>query len=184
MRTRVFRAYILLAVSIIALGLYVFRQAYLKGDTDYFYIKQSLEEPYGLKYNKRRSQLGIPQLPEEWFTYDTSQRPGVFFRVRKKQDHFWLNQVWHPIAPESRTGHYEKEIRRTTKGLVYELDRYRKVQNDSLEYVLELKYNYLYKPHIEASLIKSYDKKEGLEIYADSVDLASLDSLRLWMKSD
>jgi len=181
MKTSVIRAYVLLSVSIIALGLYIFRQTYIRGDTKYFYIKQSFEEPYGLKYNKYRDRLGILQLPEDWFTYDTSEKPGMFFRIRRKQEHFWLNQVWRPVEPKS-TGHYEKEIRRTTKGLVYEVDRFKKVYKDSLEYIFEIKYNYLYTPKVEATLIKNYYERGVYKVLRDSVSLISLDSIKRWIE--
>lgn len=176
MRTSVIQAYVLLAISILALAFYIFRQTYIKGDTEYFYIKQSKKEFYGLKYNKRRDQLGIPRLPKDWYTYDTSKRPGI-----RLQDDFWLDQVWHPIEPKY-IGHYEKVIGRTTRGLVYEMDRYKKVYNDSLEYILELKYNYLYTPKVEANLIKNYYEKGVYKVSRDSVSLISLDSVKRWIE--
>jgi|GEM_PF-6276610 len=146
MRGKLFLGYSAIVVLVLLLGYKIYRDTYVNGDTKYFYVNQSLEETYGLKYNPTRRALGIRELPKNWFTYDTSQKPGIWNgRTKGKQDIFWLNQVWIPIDPKV-SGRYEKEIRRTSETLIYEKDRFRKVINDSLEYILEVKYNYKYDP--------------------------------------
>ena len=98
-----------LVVVLLLYGYLIFKNHYLNGDTKYFHIKQSLNEPYGHSYNANRKSLGIKEIPENWFTYDTSKKLGYRIgKSRSKQDHFWLNQVWKPID-QKIIGHYEKE---------------------------------------------------------------------------
>ena len=65
--------------------------------------------------------------------------------------------------------------------LIYEKDRFRKVINDSLEYILEVKYNYKYDPKKEVKLLKNYSEKGGYKIDIQDFEWSKLDSLVKWI---
>lgn len=97
----------------------IYRDTILYGDTVIFYKNQSEVEPYGIKYNSFRKSVGLEQLPDDWFTKSTSQKPGPYFRRRRLLDHYWTTQVWNSGFEVSVTlGHFEKEIRRFDHKLV------------------------------------------------------------------
>lgn len=65
--------------------------------------------------------------------------------------------------------------------MIYEKDRFRKVINDSLEYILELKYNYKYDPKKEIKLMKNYTVEGVYKIDSQDFELSKLDSLIKWI---
>ena len=157
----------------------IYRDTVLYGDTVIFYKNQSAVEPYGVKYNGYRKSVGLEQLPDDWFTKSTSQKPGPYFRRRRLQDHYWTTQVWNSGYEVSGTlGHFEKEIRRFDNKLIYEIDRYR-VNYIDTGYILERKFNYLYEPHWEVTLVMTYGDTTQ-DIREIPVDPEDFDSLRNW----
>jgi hypothetical protein len=157
----------------------IYRDTVLYGDTITFYQNQSEFEPYGVKYNDFRNSVGLEKLPDDWFTKSTSQMPGPYFKRRKLQDHYWTTQVWNSGYETSVTlGHFEKEIRRFENKLISEVDRYR-VNYIDTGYILERKYNYLYEPHWEVSLVMIYGDTTQ-DIREIPVEPEDFDSLRNW----
>lgn len=54
-----------------------------------FYREESKNEPFGVKYNQIRTNLGIPLLPPDWFTEETSIKPKGFLKLRRYDVNYW-----------------------------------------------------------------------------------------------
>ena len=178
--------FIALALSLGLIGRVIYNQ-FRYGETDYFYKKQSLKEPYGILYNDTRRSLGLAELPASWITHETSIKPGIFYKGRRReQDHFWLDQFWYPSPDNSlnqNDGHFSKEVRRTTQGLIYEQDRYRKTIDDSVYYLLDVKYNYTRVPKFGAVVSKHQYLGDDLIVESFPQEASKLDSLLTWIST-
>lgn len=105
-----------------------------------FYIRQSKNEEFGVRYNDQRAIRGLVALPNDWYTEDTSKKSGIFLRYTRTADNFWYHQTWRPKRDQNRYGHFEKQINRNNWGLVSEIDRFRCCEEEN--FILEIRYFY------------------------------------------
>lgn len=110
--------------------------------------------------NLKREKMGIPKIEEGWITKN--------------------NNIWSaPDASESeKPSHKEKEVRDD-----FEVDRYVKVENDSIEHMVELKYSFRFSPDSawSISFLKFINTKNDYKIESKEITLQQADSvLRQW----
>lgn len=152
--------------------------------SDLFFIIHSKDERFGLKYNEERLKRGIPPIPVSWYTKNTSVIPtgsrGLGFRTNRN---YWASQVWSDFEESHKAVayHKEKELRSSVNDIDSETDRFVMKENDSIEYMLELKYSYLYSPDSawSSSIIKTTDTKDDYLVDAKDITKKQADSVLL-----
>jgi hypothetical protein len=150
---------------------------------DNFYRNKSSEEKFGVMYNETRIKLGIKPLPSEWYTKETSgiPRSGYFKSRVWALPNYWSSQIWSDFSDSKKEGayHKEKEISRFVKEIDSEIDRFVKIENDSVEYMIEVKYSYLYKRDSawSASMIKTIDTIDDYIVESVDISFAEADSI-------
>jgi hypothetical protein len=164
----------------------------LLGSTDYHSRKYSKSEGFGSKYNEVRKSVGIPTIPESWFTRETSYLNLGFMSFARKEVNYWLTQHWIPSnEPVSSITHYEKEVHRFSEDIDYELDRFSNQVNSQLQFILEVRYVYLNKNNPwRFTLVETMDSSEKYDVQSKDINFNQLDSLysewrleSLWNKS-
>jgi hypothetical protein len=152
-----------------------------------FFILQSKDEQFGQSYNDKRLALGIPLLPDDWYTKDTSFLPkSSYFRFRFwVVSNYWSTQTWSDFnsSKTKKVYHRDKEIHRLINEIDSEIDRFVKVENDSTESIVEIRYSYLQKKDsaFNASLIKIINTPEDYRVESIDITLNKADSiLNLW----
>jgi hypothetical protein len=152
-----------------------------------FHEWQSRFEPYGIKYNSTRQQLGIPLIEEGWYTETTSTTRPKRRRYRQENDNPWAFQIWesHREVPVTidKAFHKSKEISRRRGSLEYESDLYCKRVNDSTEMLLEVKFRYLFPRDSawSAALVTTTQTQEDVLVDQKDISIEQADSLlTLW----
>lgn len=173
------RYVIVVLIPVIGIIVYAIHVAYL--NSDFFFKNQSREEVYGQIYNGTRDRLGIPILPNDWYTKDTSTIPtGHFSSRRLVTNNHWLTQIWSSYSTEKpdKPYHKEKEIRRLDDKIKTETDRF-VFPGDSIEYLLELRYSYLgyNEDPWECSLVKLIDSDNTYDMSSVSLTIEQADSV-------
>ncbi|MBS1556330.1 MAG: hypothetical protein JSU09_15530 [Bacteroidetes bacterium] len=110
--------------------------------------------------NLKREKMGIPKIEEGWST---------------KNDVVWSAQG---EAQTEKPFHKEKEVRDD-----FEIDRYVKVESDSVELMVELKYLFRVAPDSawSSSFIKFINTKDDYKIESKNMSLMQVDSvLQKW----
>jgi hypothetical protein len=150
---------------------------------DNFFIYESKKETFGIQYNEVRKKIGIPVIPPEWYTKNTSVIPNIkYFRFRFwTLPNYWYSQTWSNFnsSPKGRACHKEKEIQRYLKAIDAEIDRFNYIVNDSTEFLLEIKYSYLYHGDSSwsASIIKTMSTKDDYLVNTKDIGLMEADSI-------
>ncbi len=111
-------------------------------NTDKYYSrKKSLEEYYGLSYNKEREKRGIPKVHKDWFTYDTSVKRRKSGSIVTEYKNPWNKQLWSDFNENKKIPvHKEKTIYYGDS--IREKDIYVNPENESEKYIIELNYMY------------------------------------------
>jgi hypothetical protein len=144
---------------------------------DDFFRRQSKYEMYGFKRNDFRAKNGIPLIKDGWFTRNTSVvRNGKFTR-NPTISNSWAYQLWSDFNDSTKVKPYHKEKEIHISPIEYEVDRFRKQENDSIEFLLEIKFKYDTNDsaHWSCSLIKNSNLKadylqEDIELSLQQAD--------------
>ncbi len=144
---------------------------------DDFFRRQSKFEMYGFKLNDFRAKNGIPLIEDGWFTRNTSLvRVKGKFTWNRTAHTSWAYQIWSDFNDSTKVKpyHKEKEIQ-----IGREFDRFRKQENDSIEFLLELKFKYdsYDSTPWSCSLIKISDLKTGYLQESSELSLKQADSI-------
>jgi hypothetical protein len=111
---------------------------------DDFFRRQSKYEMYGFKLNDFRAKNGIPIIKDGWFTRNTSvvRVKGGKFTRNPTTHTSWAYQIWSDFDDSTKLKPYHKEKEIHIFPIRYEVDRFRKQENDTIEYLLEIKFIY------------------------------------------
>lgn len=180
------RSYAIVIVPAIIIGVGACFSFYWNHGNNFF-IRQSKKEPLGVKHNPERHKRGITLLPADWYTRDTAVIPirgAKLFRLSTVSNYRAI-QIWSAFDSSKQSGafHKEKEIQRVRTNIDFEIDRFVKMENDSVELLLEVKYSYLYSPDSAwtVSLIKTIDTKDDYLVESRDLSKKQADSvLRAW----
>jgi len=111
---------------------------------DDFFRRQSKYEAYGFKRNDFRATNGVPLIKDGWFTRNTSvvRVKGGKFTRNPTTHTSWAYQIWSDFDDSTKVKPYHKEKEIRVFPIGYEIDRFRNQENDSIEYLLEIKFRY------------------------------------------
>jgi hypothetical protein len=146
---------------------------------DDFFKEQSEHEMYGMKFNETRKRIGLPVIKPGWYTNKTSVIKVGSGKFSRKQRTSVVNQVWKDWSlVDHVSGHYEKEIYFDMGTPTKEIDRYRYVLSDTLEYLLEVSYVHIIgQQRWDATLLKTTYVQGEPNFEATEISLVKADSV-------
>jgi hypothetical protein len=174
---------VVVGYSLLLLVVFLLVIDFFYDDSVNFYKRQSKLERYGIGFNARRAEFGIPLIEPDWYTENTSRvrayKRGPFkWRIVSNP---WSIQVWSDFrVPKTNSPfHKEKEILRNFESIVRETDRFEMRENDSTLLTLEISFHFL--SHADscwtATIIKTLDTADDYQVLARDIDIVAADSI-------
>lgn len=131
--------YLLLLLPVILVLLLAWWMWYSFPKTELYFRLASKSEPFGQQRNTERLKLGLPLLPDGWYTRAVPVRRGKSGVIDGANASY---QLWSDFEHKHQPYYREKEVHRQRGEWVSETDRYAHCPNDSTTWVVELTYHF------------------------------------------
>jgi hypothetical protein len=132
----------LILLTCIPISIWLIYKHYQNYYKDGFNKNQSTKEIYGFEYNSERRKLGIKEIPEDWFTRNTTKKVHNLGTTTTSYDNSWTHQTWSNFDYTIDNPIYSKKIVNRYNGkLHYEEDHFEYLE-ESTYYLLRIKYKY------------------------------------------
>lgn len=176
------RKYLLLLLPLLLLLGAGFWLKYNFTSTDFYLRLAAKEQASGLARNAEREKLGLPLLPEHWYTRDVPRRKGGSHHVEQS---FFSQQLWSDFERKQQPYHREKVVERDYNQWISETDRFAHHPNDSTTWVMELTYDFRQQKRQQdprsAHWIETVEHSGGQRVQSTPLSWTQADSvLRAW----